>query len=227
MRKFLFIAIFLLAGCEESVLHDLTELEVNKMVTHLHIAGISASKEKQPDGRWSLTVSKKDLPLAMQEIEKNRLTPRRSTDKKEGGLGSSRDEQRYAYERGVSTNLELTLERIPGVLESRVHLSLPSTDPIFGTRLPNSTSGASVLLITEPNIEINQSEIAKLISGASGIPENQVSVLVTVSEKRVEPKVSMAKVAILAWKDLVPVLGTVALGVALISLGFFKRGARV
>lgn len=225
MRKF-FLILLILTGCEESVLHDLTELEVNKMVTHLHVAGINASKEKQPDGRWSLTVSNSDVPTAMQEIEKNRLAPRRGTEKKEGGLGSSRDEQRYAYERGVSTNLELTLERIPGVLESRVHLSLPSTDPIFGTRLPSSTSGASVLLITEPNTEINQVEIAKLISGASGIAEAQVSVLVTVSEKPVDVPV-MVKAPIFDWQDFIPTLGVFALGVALVLLGFFKRGARV
>lgn len=230
MRNLLLFLLIFLVGCEESVLHDLSEPEVNRMVTHLHVKGINATKEKQPDGRWALSVSKSDVALAMQEIEKNRLTPRRSSDKKEGGLGSSRDEQRYAYERGVSGNLELTLERIPGVLESRVHLSLPSTDPIFGNRLPGSASGASVLLITEPDIKIDTSEIAKLISGASGIPDSQVSVMVSISERRIESEpqvVQSSGFKKLNLEDFAPVLGVMALGIALLTLGFFKRGARV
>ena len=63
-----------------------------------------------------------------------------------------------------------------GVLEARVHLNLPETDPLFGTR-KESTGSGSVLLVVDARYVAKDEEISGLVSGAAGIPAAKVAVL--------------------------------------------------
>lgn len=168
-----------LTACRESLLHNLSEVEANTIIMHLHAAGIVADREYQPDGNWSVTVSQADRMEAMSALSAKHLLrknpPVRSVS---SSMLSSREEQKLHYERTVSAEIEYTLTALPGVLDARVHLNLPDRDPLLGelsTRNNNAT--ASVLLVLESDAEIVIPDIQQLLSGAAGIPVNNVSVL--------------------------------------------------
>ncbi len=94
---------------------------------------------------------------------------------------ASREDQRFRYERSLSHEIELTLSNAPGVLESRVHLNLPAIDPIFGQPLGKKEGSGSVLLVVRDAV-LKREEVATLVAGASGVPEESISVLITSAE---------------------------------------------
>lgn len=226
-RISILVLLLILFGCKETIIHDLSESESNKIITKLHSNQIDAEKKKQADGRWSIAVDKSKSAEAIHSIEMNRIIPRTSLDdRKSSGMGSSREEQKFSIERSISSELEETLNQIPGVLESRVHLTLPATDPVFGTRLEKSVSSASVLLIVEPEAKIVSSDVGQLIAGASGIPAKDVSVLQTiVSSKTAElynsqiPQFAPTS----NFKSVLPMVLLFVGGVALLTVGFLRR----
>lgn len=226
----LIICALLFCGCKESILHDLSESESNRIITRLQTNGIESEKEKQADGRWSIIVNQKDVSQAIRTIEMSRLIPKGSSeDKKPSSVGASREEQRFSLERGMSGELEKTLNQIPGVLESRVHLTLPSTDPVFGTRIEKSLSSASVLLIVEPEANINSSDVGQLVAGASGIPAKDVSVLQTIAAPQMKiehpelPNELSPISSFLQWSRIIPMLLIFIGGVGLVSVGVLKK----
>jgi type III secretory pathway lipoprotein EscJ len=69
---------------------------------------------------------------------------------------------------------------LTGVLESRVHLNLPPTDPIFGRSTEKEYhSSGSVLLITDETFQEVHREIQILVAGAAGISPDSISVLIS------------------------------------------------
>ncbi len=174
----LFLTLFLLIGCKESILHDLGESDANRILTRLHSSGIVTEKEKQADGRWSITVPKKNAPQALQLLAEARVFRRaQRTDNRSSSLLSSREEQRFHFERALSREIESTLISLDGVLEARVHMNLPPTDPLFGKRFGDQEGSGSAMLVVAQNFLPQRNEIALLISGASGIEPSKISVL--------------------------------------------------
>jgi type III secretory pathway lipoprotein EscJ len=102
---------------------------------------------------------------------------------------SSREDQRFRYERALARELELTLHNIPYVLESRVHLNLPLVDPLFGQKLDNSSGSASVMLVVKKDV-VSRPEVASVVAGASGISFKDISIMVTVTEARPPENIS-------------------------------------
>lgn len=179
----LLAALLLLIACRESLLHNLSEVEANTIIMHLHSAGIVADREYQPDGKWSVAVRQADRMEAMSALSAKHLLrktpPVRSVS---SSMLSSREEQKLHFERTVSTEIEYTLTSLPGVLDARVHLNLPERDPLLGeltARKNNAT--ASVLLVLETDAEIVTSDIQRLLSGAAGIPVNNVAILTSIA----------------------------------------------
>jgi type III secretion system YscJ/HrcJ family lipoprotein len=193
------IAVILLSGCKEQILHNLSEGEANRYLTRLYEAGIEAEKKSQADGSWALSVKKSQSMQALAELSSARLFRRTRIEGNSASGGSmipSRDAQRFHYERAISQEVEVTLEALTGVLEARVHLNLPISDPLLGSR--NITSGGpsgSVLMITTEQFKEKDSDIAKLVSGASGITSGNISVLITPAEYN-EPELVVSKEAI-------------------------------
>jgi len=167
----------MLAACQEQILHNLSETEVNKILTRLDEISVAAEKVKQPDGSWGLSVPKADALKAIKYLNETRILPESGTALSERpSMITSREEQRFRYERAISREIELTLANIPGVLEARVHLNLPVVDPLFGQPLGNQRGTGSVLLVVRDS-SLSREQIAALVSGASGIPSDGVSVL--------------------------------------------------
>jgi hypothetical protein len=95
-------------------------------------------------------------------------------------LVSSREEQWFRYERSVAQSIEGSLSTMQGVLEARVHLHLPESDPLFGTRRDDRGSG-SLLMVVDSRFVAKDEELASLVAGAAGITATNVRVLRSVA----------------------------------------------
>ncbi len=168
-----------ITGCDEQILHDLTEQDANKVVSRLSTGSIGAKKVLQSDGRWAISVPRGAIVPALAYLDTNRVLAPRSaagSGTGKGGFVPSREEQWFRYERSVASSIEDSLATVQGVLEARVHLNLPETDPLFGTRKENVGSG-SVLLVVDSRFVSKDEEISALVGGAAGIPAAKVTVL--------------------------------------------------
>lgn len=186
-RALQMLLIICLVGCRDEIMHNLSEAEANRLITRLHESGVEAQKEPQSDGQWALAVDDADAIKALKLLSDNRLIREDTTPIKSGSsVISSREDQRFRFERGLSGEIERTLGSMSGVLEARVHLNLPLVDPIFGQRMNGDEGSASVLLITDGAVSLDKAAISSLVAGASGIKPAQISVLVSAA---VEPMV--------------------------------------
>lgn len=180
-RLFLF-CVLLLAACREQIVHDLAENEANRLLTKLSQFEVLAEKEKQADGRWALAVDEKDVVRAINHLNDTRLL-RDSPDNynEQSSIISSREDQKFRYERSLSREIETTLSSIEGVLEARVHLNMPPTDPLFGNPINNVKGSASVLLVASDDFQTNSKDVAGLVAGASGIEAALIQVIINKS----------------------------------------------
>lgn len=141
-----------------------------------------AEKQLQSDGTWALAVHRKDAIPALSLLSHARVFRRLDSSRSElaTGMLPTRETQRFQYERALASDIESTLMALTGVLESRVHLNLPPTDPIFGRSTEKEyDSSGSVLLITDKTFEEAHREIQILVAGAAGISPDSISVLIS------------------------------------------------
>ena len=169
----------ILLGCgRDPLVHDLSERGANRIVTHLHSEGFDAVKRVQPDGRYAVEIEPHEVPNALRYLEETRLLRERRDPPIEGAsLTATREDKRFRVERAMSREIEDTLDTMPGVLESRVHLNLPPVDPLFGQKGGERGSG-SVLLVADHREAIEAAEVATLVAGAAGIAPGSVAVVV-------------------------------------------------
>lgn len=193
-------------------------------MSRLHAADVGATKVQQSDGRWAVSVGKDSIVPALSLLESNRVLISRPTGVAKSGIVPSREEQWFRYERAMAQSIEESLGALGGVLEARVHLNLPETDPLFGTRKEAVGSG-SVLLLTDARYSAESGEVAALVAGAAGIPVGQVTVLKSVVSSPPAARPSEAGRASDAQGDeraqvmrYVPAGGSLALSVP-VSLG--------
>ncbi len=180
MLRLLLAGALLLTGCRERIVHNLTEAEANRILAKLY--GIQANPEKvpQPDGRWAIALPRSQSLKAMKYLEDSRLL--READEAPAGSSmiSSREEQRFKYERAASSEIERTLSSIENVLQARVHLNLPPRDPFLGRPLsPSEPGSASVLLVTSLPFAMPLDDIRSLVAGAAGIDVADVAVVIS------------------------------------------------
>jgi len=184
MRGFKFFLILFLffgtSGCKEQIIHDLSETEVNKIITRLGAIHIRPEKIRQPDGRWAISVNQSDVYGAISYLDNSRMLNRGANSLyKKDSLTASREERRFRFERALSQEIETTLTGMSGVLEARVHLNLAPVDPLFGRPFDSDNSGSgSVLLVVGPDYNFPDERVAALVAGASGIGPDLISVLV-------------------------------------------------
>ena len=173
-----------LSGCQEVILHQLDELQANKIRVVLAKHGIEATKERNGE-LWNVSVAANDVPKALTYLDNERVLQRgiRRNQTQSSGFLQSRREKEYAMERNLSWSIERTLEAIPYIREARVHLRMAEGEiPLFEKQRSKS---ASVLVVASG--KQNLSYIKKLVSGASGIDANEVEVIVV--RARQEPSV--------------------------------------
>lgn len=163
----------LLAACAVPVAGGLDEGDANRIVVALDHASIESTKEADPavEGKFRVTVPRDDAARALIAMKGEELPRPKSAgvldavDK--GALIPSTAQEHAALIAGTAGDLEKTLEGVDGILSARVHLNVPSSEPLSDT--PREKATASVLVehrgATPP---LTDFEVGRLVAG--GVP---------------------------------------------------------
>ena len=182
----------LLAACGGQDIHSgLTEQEANEVVAALGVAGISATKAAGEKETWSVGVADGDFARAVEVLRANGL-PREEFEslgtvfKKEGFTSSPLAERaRLMY--GLSQELSRTISGIDGVVQARVHLTMPEADPLSHQAPPSS---ASVFVKYRPGFDLRNrtGAIKSLVTnGIEGLSYDRVSVVMVAARPSPAP----------------------------------------
>jgi len=171
-------------GCATPIVAGLDEGDASQAVVALEQGGIGAEKERDPDkeGAFRVIVARDDASTALTVLAEEGLPPRQAPGVLEAlGRGSvvpSRLAEQARLVTGTSDDLERSLRGLDGVLSARVHLGVPTHDPLaIDEQAPAAT--ASVLIrhrgATPPLVA---GEVQRLVSGAvPGLHAEQVTVV--------------------------------------------------
>ena len=120
---FLIFVLIFVSACQEQIVHNLSESEANRFLTKLQEIRIDAEKIRQPDSRWAIAVERSNAMAAVKYLDQARLFREESSLHEKSALISSREDQRFQYERAMSREIENTLLSLEGVLEiGRAHV---------------------------------------------------------------------------------------------------------
>ncbi len=183
LRSLLALVLLGLAGCAVPVATGLDESDANRILLALDRAGVDAVKEADPgsEGRFRVTVARDDAARAMSTMRDEEL-PRPhaagvldAVDK--GALVPSETAEHAQLVAGLAGDLERSLEGVDGVLSARVHLNVPSPDPLRDAPLPRAS--ASVLLSHRGSTPpLTSDAVARLVAGGvSGLEPSAVAVV--------------------------------------------------
>lgn len=176
----------LLVACNAPVAAGLDESDANRIVVTLDRASIDATKEGDPsvEGKFRVLVARDDVARAlgaMREEELPRVKAPGVLDAiGKGALVPSQAAEHAQIVAGMAGDLQRTLEGIDGVVFARVHLNVPSPDPLRESR--GAHPSASVLIehrgSTPP---LTNDSVQRLVAGGiAGLAPSDVSV-VTIS----------------------------------------------
>jgi type III secretion protein J len=181
-------------GCTAPVVAGLDEGDASQAVVALEQAGIGAEKERDPDkeGAFRVVVARDDASTALTVLAEEGLPPRQAPGVLEalgrGSMVPSRMAEQARLVTGTSDELERSLRGLDGVLSARVHLGVPTHDPLaLDEQAPPAT--ASVLIrhrgATPPVVAV---DVQRLVSGAvPGLHAEQVTVVMLPAPPRARP----------------------------------------
>jgi type III secretion protein J len=185
------ISLFL-QGCSQQLYEDLSEAEANEVTATLRLEGINASKISLKDKKWGVEVPSAAFARAVM-ILKDRNLPVFGYE----GLGKMfrKDsllvtpvEERARLMHALSEELTLTLRRVDGVLDARVHVVIPAKDVLSKEHKPAS---ASVLIKTRPGVDLSgqvENIRSLVINSVEGVTAETVSIMAVVAPSvSVEP----------------------------------------
>jgi type III secretion protein J len=182
----LLVPLLLLGACSSQNLYsNLSEVQANDMVAVLLDAGIDASKIPGDKEQWQVSVSQNQFARAVEVLNSNGF-PRKDYDTlgsifKKEGFASSPLEERARLNYGMSQELSNSIRNIDGIIEARVHLTMPESDPLSKEAKPAS---ASVFVKYRPgfNLQSETGAIKSLVTNAvEGLTYDRVSVIMTPS----------------------------------------------
>ncbi len=178
----LVIAALGLAGCSrQEVYGKLTEPAANEMIAVLNQAGITASKVAGEKGVWSIAVDQADFARAVETLRAHGL-PHEEYDSlgsvfKKEGFTSTPLEERARLIYGLSQELSRTISGIDGVVQARVHLTMPEADPLSREAKPSAAS-VFVKYRTGFDLRSQTGAIKSLVTNAiDGLTYDRVSVV--------------------------------------------------
>jgi type III secretion protein J len=164
------LALFALAACSVPVEAGLDDVEANRVFVALDHANVGASKDPDPaaEGKWRISVPRDEMARALSILREEGL-PRREPPPildalGKGSLVPSESLEHAQLVAGIAAEMERTLQGIEGVMDARVHLSVPQANPLGDSTPPRGT--ASVLLehrgATPP---ISADSVQRLVAG--------------------------------------------------------------
>jgi type III secretion protein J len=139
------VGMLLLSGCgQQEVYSKLTENSANEMISVLSQNGIEASKVTGEKENWSISVKSNDFARAVETLRTHGL-PHENYDSlgtvfKKEGFTSTPLEERARLIYGLSQELSHTISEIDGVVQARVHLTMPEADPLSREAKPSAAS---------------------------------------------------------------------------------------
>jgi type III secretion protein J len=176
-----------LAGCKTALYSGLNEKEVNEVVAALSAGGIEARKEHVDGAEWQVQVDESRLGAALELLRAQGLPGERYANIGEmfqkQGLVSTPAEERMRYIYGVSQELSRTLRSIDGVVSARVHVVIPSNDPLSEKVRPSS---AAVFIKHRPDADLRllAPAVKDLVAhGIEGLTPDQVSLSLFESQR--------------------------------------------
>ena len=171
-----------LSGCQMELYSNLSENDVNNMLSIMLSNGIDSEKVKDKKSKaYALMIDKSKIPKAIGLLKEHgypreKVTGVQELFKKEG-LVSSPMEERVRYIYALSQSVQETLSQIDGVLTARVHIVMPENNPFADTIKPSS---ASVFIKYNPssNIKNIKSKIKLIVEKSiEGLSYEKVSVV--------------------------------------------------
>ncbi len=190
MRRLLPLLLLLAACGEEEILHGLEEAQTNQVLVTLSEAGIAGRKTRAEgnDAGWTVSVAAEEAGRARRVLAERELPRSKASGFAEvfgkGSMVPTPTEERALYHHALAGELARSIEAIDGVVEARVHIALPSSDPLRpeAPRPPR----AAVLVRCRPDsrtkLEGLSGGIRSLVAGAAeGLEPGTVAVVIAES----------------------------------------------
>ena len=199
------LALALLAACSQQELYGpLNERQANEMVAVLRNAGLTAEKAPGRDGKsYIVSTSAHDFSRAVEVLHAGGF-PRDSFESlgnvfKKEGFVSSPLEERARFTHALSQELSSTLSGIDGVVQARVHVSVPEKNPLADKQPPAT---ASVFIKHRPGVDLSQ-QVGKIkalvVNAMEGLPYDNVTVAMFPAEP-IPPAAPRSALAV-AWAN--------------------------
>jgi type III secretion protein J len=192
---------FSLVGCSEVLFGRLSEAQVNEVVAALSEGNISANKVRVDDTNWRVEVDKKLIGPSLVYLRDRGLPNVKGATMgevfKKEGLISSPTEEKARYLFALQEDLASTLKKVDGIVEARVHVAVPSNDPLSSRPIAptasifvkhrgsldlellspslkalvmNSVEGLDFKNITLFSISLDQGKGANVVAASSNLP---------------------------------------------------------
>jgi type III secretion protein J len=175
-------ALLFLTGCGKvELLSNLPENEANEIVAVMQQAHIPVAKKPGVELTWSVVLSNSNDFSKAIKILNSKGYPNTQYNNigqvfQKSGLVSSPLEERARFMYALSENIAETLNKIPGVLTSRVHIVLPENDPYSDT---DTAASSAIFLTYKAGSGLDESvrEIKYLVANSvQGLEYDRVSV---------------------------------------------------
>lgn len=193
-------------GCSVEIIHDLQESQANEILAALNSQGVSGEKLRVAQGSkasYTVSVGRGDAVTAWRVLREQNL-PR---PKLKGlgevfgktGLIPTATQERALMHHALAGELSKTLRSVDGVLEARVHVVLPTRDPLAPTDQPLPGPKASVLLHVGAEPPLQTAQVQQLVAGAiKGLKPAAVSVIMVKAQTGEKKRARGAAAAVLA-----------------------------
>ncbi|MEL7151952.1 MAG: type III secretion inner membrane ring lipoprotein SctJ [Pseudomonadota bacterium] len=135
---------FSLTACKTDLYSGLSEREANEMIAIMQRAGLSVARHPEKSGTLAVQVEQTQFAEAVELLRSHGYPKDRYVtlgDVFEGnGFVASQTEERARFIYAMSEELSRTISEVNGVLSARVHVVLPTTDPLSRDSTPSSAS---------------------------------------------------------------------------------------
>jgi type III secretion protein J len=173
--------VLLMAGCRVDLYSQVEEQQANRMTSELARHDIDVRKESVKDGMFTLRVPRSDFARSMAILEAAGMPDQKHASLTEvfegGGLVSTPTQERARLMHAIAGELSQTIGTIDGIINARVHVVLPESDPLRRNIVPSS---AAVFVRHSPRAPINPlvPQIKKLVADSvAGLDYDRVSVI--------------------------------------------------
>jgi type III secretion protein J len=223
------------SACSQQDLYgQLSERQANEMVAVLRNAGLHAEKNASRDGKaFVVSTHSGDFSRAVEVLQAGGF-PRESYDSlgqvfKKEGFVSSALEERARFTHALSQELSNTLSNIDGVVQARVHVSVPEKNPLSDK--PQHAT-ASVFIKHRPGLDLSQQTgkiKALVVNAMEGLPYDNVTVALFPAEPL--PPAAPQSVVSAIWSQygslilFVTGLGLLMVGGVAAAVWWQRRGA--